>query len=147
MDTHLQAHSAGTALVSDHEIGALRGVLRGCVLLTGEPGYDAARAIWNGMIDRRPGMIVQALGATDVIHGVNFAREHGAALAVRGGGHNIAGNAVCEGGSMLDLSHMRSVQACQPARRHSMTGRARDDSVPRTSTVLGSPCRLALLSL
>src|ERR1039458_10665818 len=85
VDSHLQALSSGTVPVSDSDIGALRGALRGSVLLPGEPGYDAARAIWNAMIDRHPGMIVQALGAADVIRAVNFAREHGVALAVRGG--------------------------------------------------------------
>jgi FAD/FMN-containing dehydrogenase len=62
------------------------------------------------MIDRRPALIVQAVGAVDVVQTVNFAREHGALLAVRGGGHNSAGNAVCEGGIMLDLSGMRFVR-------------------------------------
>jgi FAD/FMN-containing dehydrogenase len=117
VDTQFEALSSGTVPVSDSDIDALRGVLRGTVLLPNEPGYDAARAIWNAMIDRHPGMIVQALGTADVIQTVNFAREHGVALAVRGGGHNIAGNAVCEGGIMLDLSRMRSVHVDPAARR------------------------------
>jgi FAD/FMN-containing dehydrogenase len=109
MDSPVLAQTNDSVPISESEIAALRGALRGGVLLEGEPGYDAARSIWNAMIDRRPGMIVQALGAADVIRTVNFARDHRATLAVRGGGHNIAGNAVCEGGIMLDLSRMRSV--------------------------------------
>ena len=124
MDTLLQALSGGTVTVSDSEIGALRGALRGGLLLPDEPGYDQARMIWNAMIDRRPGMIVQALGAADVILAVNFAREHGLLLAVRGGGHNIAGNAVCEGGLMLDLSRMRSVHVDPATRRARVEGGA-----------------------
>jgi FAD/FMN-containing dehydrogenase len=124
MSLHLQALSDGTVPVSDSDIQALRGVLRGSVLLPGEAGYDAARAIWNSMIDRRPGMIVQALGAADVMQTVNFARERGVVLAVRGGGHNIAGNAVCEGGVMLDLSRMRSVHVDSTARRARAEGGA-----------------------
>ena len=116
MDTHASAESRGTAPV-ESEIGVLRGALRGAVLLRGEPGYDTARSIWNAMIDRHPTLIVQALGAADVIQTINFAREHGLVLAVRGGGHNIAGNAVCEGGIMLDLSRMRSVHVDPTARR------------------------------
>ena len=137
MDSHLQALSSGTVAVSDNEIGALRGALRGSVLLPDEPGYDTARAIWNAMIDRRPGIIVQALGAADVIQAVNFAREHHAALAVRGGGHNIAGNAVCDGGIMLDLSRMRSVQVDPAARRARVEGGALLSDVDKETQAFG----------
>lgn len=92
-------------------IAALRGRLRGTLLLPGDAGYDAARRIWNAMIDRRPAMIIRCAGAADVRAGVDFARDQGGLLlAVKGGGHNIAGSAVCEGGVMLDLSPMRSVR-------------------------------------
>jgi len=124
MDIHLQALSGGTVSINVSDIGVLRGALRGGVLLPSEPGYDAARAIWNAMIDRRPGMIVQALGAADVMQAVTFAREHGVVLSVRGGGHNIAGNAVCEGGLMLDLSRMRAVRVDAAARRVRVEGGA-----------------------
>lgn len=137
MDSHLQALSSGTVPVSDSDIGALRGALRGSVLLPGEPGYDAARAIWNAMIDRHPGMIVQALGAVDVIQAVNFACEHGVALAVRGGGHNIAGNAVCEGGVMLDLSRMRSVHVDPATRRARVEGGALLSDVDKETQAFG----------
>ena len=83
--------------------------LRGALLLPGMPGYDEARSIWNGMIDRRPDLIARCLGVADVLASVNFAREQGLALSIKGGGHNIAGLAVCEGGLMLDMSLMRGV--------------------------------------
>ncbi|MFQ5709293.1 MAG: FAD-binding oxidoreductase [bacterium] len=89
-------------------LDGLRANLRGELLLPADDGYDAARAIWNGMIDRKPALIIQCLGTRDVVQGVNFAREQGLLLAIKGGGHNVAGNAVCDGGVMLDLSLMRS---------------------------------------
>jgi FAD/FMN-containing dehydrogenase len=88
----------------------LRPQLRGPLMTPESPGYDQARTIWNAMHDRHPGLIVRAAGASDVIAAVKFAREHRITLAVRGGGHNIAGNALCDGGLVLDLSAMRSVR-------------------------------------
>ncbi|MDF9747131.1 FAD-binding oxidoreductase [Natrinema salsiterrestre] len=84
--------------------------LRGELLRPGDPNYDEARAVWNGMIDRRPALIVRAMGVSDVMAAVNLAREEDMELAVHGGGHNIAGKAVCNDGLMLDLSMMRSVR-------------------------------------
>jgi FAD/FMN-containing dehydrogenase len=91
-------------------VANLRSRLRGTLLLPGEDGYDAARSIWNAMIDRRPGLVVRCLGAADVINAVKLAHDHRLLVAVRSGGHNIAGNAVCEGGLLIDLSLMRSVR-------------------------------------
>ena len=90
-------------------IESFRMGLRGPLLLPGESAYDEARAVWNAMIDRRPALIARCLGVADVISAVNFAREHGLALSIKGGGHNIAGLAVCDGGMMLDMSLMRGV--------------------------------------
>jgi len=91
-------------------LDSLRGQLRGALCYPGEPGYEQARTIWNAMIDRHPAAVVRAAGAADVMRTVNVAREHGLLLSIRGGGHNIAGSAVCEGGLMLDLSPMKSVR-------------------------------------
>jgi len=102
--------------VSSEALDALRGGLRGAVSLPGEAGYDEARTIWNAMIDKRPAAIVHAVGASDVIQTVRLAAQQGLLLSVRGGGHNIAGNAVCDGGLMLDLSRMRSVRVDPKAR-------------------------------
>jgi FAD/FMN-containing dehydrogenase len=90
--------------------------LRGRLLRQGDEGYDAARQIFNGMIDRRPAAIARCAGVADVIRSVGFARDNGLALSVRGGGHNVSGNAVCDGGLMIDLSPMKSVHV-DPARR------------------------------
>jgi FAD/FMN-containing dehydrogenase len=87
----------------------LKGRVRGPLLQPGGPGFDEARSVWNAMIDRRPAVIVRCLGVSDIVAGVNAAREHGVQLSIKGGGHNIAGLAVCDGGLMLDLSLMRGV--------------------------------------
>jgi FAD/FMN-containing dehydrogenase len=83
--------------------------IRGTVIRPDDAGYDEARKIWNGLIDRRPALIVQPTGTADVVDCVNFARDHGLTLSIRGGGHNVAGNAVNDGGLVIDLSHMRGV--------------------------------------
>jgi len=105
------------AKVSGEEVEGLRSGLRGMLCLPGDTGYDEARSIWNAMVDRRPALIVRAAGAADVQRTVDFARVHELLLAVRGGGHNIAGNAVCDGGVMLDLSQMKSVRVDPAGRR------------------------------
>jgi FAD/FMN-containing dehydrogenase len=97
-------------------VDAFKATLRGPVLQPGEPGYDDARAVWNAMIDRRPALIARCAGTADVVTAVNFARENGLALAVRGGGHNIAGSAVCADGLVIDLSGMRDVHVDPRAR-------------------------------
>lgn len=84
--------------------------VRGRVLRAGDGGYEAARRVFNAMIDRHPALIVCCAGAGDVVHGVDFARAHGLPLSVRGGGHSVAGNAVCEGGVMLDLSGLKGIR-------------------------------------
>lgn len=99
-----------SATISSDTIESLRGGLHGALCLPGEDGYDEARTLWNAMTDRRPGAIIRCAGAGDVIRGVNLARENSLLLAVRGGGHNIAGNAVCDDGLMLDLTNMKSVR-------------------------------------
>jgi FAD/FMN-containing dehydrogenase len=98
------------------DIEVFRVALRGQLLRPEEPGYDAARRVFNWMIDRRPALIVRCAGAADVVAGVNFAREHGLPLSVRGGGHSVAGTAVCEGGLLLDLAGMKGIRV-DPAQR------------------------------
>ena len=88
----------------------LRVRFRGALLRPGEEGYDDARRIWNGAIDRRPALIARCAGADDVGAAVRFARERGLRVSVRGGGHSIAGHSVCDGALMIDLSLMRSVR-------------------------------------
>jgi FAD/FMN-containing dehydrogenase len=97
-------------------LDALRQTIRGRVAVAGSDDYEQARTLWNGMIDRHPAVVVRCAGASDVLTAIRFARENDLALAVRGGGHNIAGNAVCDGGLEIDLSLMKSVRI-DPARR------------------------------
>lgn len=105
--TNLQS---GITMVSAAAIEAFTARLRGRVLVATDAAYYEARTIWNGMIDRRPGLIVQCAGAADVVNAVRFAAENQLLLALRGGGHNIAGNAVCDGGMVIDLTPMKSVR-------------------------------------
>lgn len=103
-------NSAGGITTLGHDtMQNFRAALRGPLLTPESPDYDTARIIWNAMIDRRPGLIVRCEDANDVAQAVSFARYHHLLVAVRGGGHNIAGNAVCDGGLMIDLSPMRQV--------------------------------------
>src|SRR5690349_9748594 len=97
------------ATLAKEKIDDLRARHRGPVLLPGDPGFEDSRTVWNGMIDRRPAIVLRSLGVADVVTGVNFARTHGLALCVKGGGHNIAGLAVADGAVMLDLGLMRGV--------------------------------------
>jgi FAD/FMN-containing dehydrogenase len=89
---------------------------RGTVLRAGQDGYDAARTVWNGMIDRSPALIVRCASAADVVGAVNAARDQNLMLAVRGGGHSVAGSSVCDRGLMIDLSRMTGIRV-DPARR------------------------------
>jgi FAD/FMN-containing dehydrogenase len=90
--------------------------LRGAVLRPIDDGYESARRVWNAMVDRRPSLIVRCRGASDIIRSVHFARDHALPLSVRGGGHNVAGNAVCDDGLMIDLSLMRAIRVSSAER-------------------------------
>lgn len=92
------------------QFNELKGLLRGELLEANDAGYDDARAVWNAMIDRRPALIVRCAGTADVRASLAYACDHQLRLAVRGGGHNIAGSALCDDGLVIDLSHMKSVQ-------------------------------------
>ena len=98
-----------TITVGDDAVAALRDSLSGNLLTAESADYDEARSVWNAMIDRRPGLIVDCRGEGDVIRAVTFAREHGVLLSVCGAGHNIAGNAVCDGGLMISFKNMKAV--------------------------------------
>jgi FAD/FMN-containing dehydrogenase len=107
---------APTRQLEPTALDALRPQIRGTLLAPADPTYGAARALWNSMIDRHPAAVLRCLGTSDVIAGVNFARTHGVPLSIKGGGHNIAGLGMCDGGLALDMSLMRGVWV-DPARR------------------------------
>jgi FAD/FMN-containing dehydrogenase len=96
--------------VPEEQVAAFGDRLRGRLVRPSDPDYDEVRAVWNGVIDRRPGLIARCDGVADVRASVGFAREHRLLIAVRGGGHNVSGNAVCDGGLVIDLSLMNSVR-------------------------------------
>jgi FAD/FMN-containing dehydrogenase len=97
---------------------------RGRLFSIGHAEYDTARAVWNGAIDRRPRLIARCTGTADVVAAVRFARDRDLAIAIRGGGHNVAGTAVCDDGIVIDLSAMRAVRVDPAARRAWVQGGA-----------------------
>lgn len=107
---------AAESVVVDADVERLRAGIRGTVIRPGDADYDDARKIWNGMIDRRPGLIVRPSGVADVIEAVNFARDHELLLAVRGGSHSAAGLAMCDGGIVIDLAGLKGVKIDQGQR-------------------------------
>src|SRR5215467_10421496 len=102
-------------------IDAFRSGLRGELIDPQSPNYDAARKVYNGMIDRRPRLIARCADVADVIASVNFAREQQLAVSIRGGGHNAGGLGVCDDGLVIDLSPMKYVRV-DPKRRSVLAG-------------------------
>jgi FAD/FMN-containing dehydrogenase len=102
----------------------LKGSFRGEILLPGEAAYESARKIWNAMIDKHPAVIVRCATTADVVSAVKFARDNGLLLAIRGGGHNIAGNAMCDDGIVIDLSKMKAASVDPVTRRATIEGGA-----------------------
>jgi FAD/FMN-containing dehydrogenase len=109
------AEGADTVL-TEAEVATFKAHLRGPLLRPGEAGYEEARQVWNGLIDRRPALIARCAGVADVLQCVQFARAHALLVSVRGGGHNVPGNAVCDGGLMIDLAFMKGIRV-DPTRR------------------------------
>ncbi len=109
-DLTLSTMDGGRTVVTEDSLARFTAGLQGEVLTGTSPGYDEARAIWNAMIDRRPGLIVRCADTEDVVRAVRFARAQDLLVSVRGAGHNIAGNAVCDDAVMIDLSGMKAVE-------------------------------------
>jgi FAD/FMN-containing dehydrogenase len=101
--------------LDESSLSGFRDNLRGNLIEPTDPGYEEARQVYNGMIDKRPGLIVRCVDSADVIAAVNFARQHDLLLAVRGGGHNGAGLGSCDGGLVVDLSLMKGIRVDQAA--------------------------------
>ena len=106
---NLTSLDGGSVIVSAEDVTALGSALEGDLLTPDSAGYDEARTIWNAMIDRRPGLIVDCRSEGDVSQAVRFAAEHRVLLSIYGAGHNIAGNAVCDGGLMVSFRNMKAV--------------------------------------
>jgi hypothetical protein len=112
----VNTNTGNGVLLRESVVDSFRARLRGPVLRSGDAGYDDARTIWNALIDHRPALIVRCAGAADVIAVVQFAREHDLVVSIMGGGHNIAGKCVCDGGLMIDCSRMKSIRVDPAAR-------------------------------
>ncbi|HWG70134.1 MAG TPA: FAD-binding oxidoreductase [Steroidobacteraceae bacterium] len=118
-------------------LDALRSRLRGTLLVAGDDGYDIARRVWNGAIDRHPSCIVGCADAEDVSHAVRIAADHGLRMTVRGGGHNVAGRSIRDGSLLLDLSKLREVSVNRELRVATVQGGALWRDVDRTTAVEG----------
>jgi FAD/FMN-containing dehydrogenase len=134
--TDIQAPQQAPSLKST-AIGGLSGSFRGELLLPTSPGYHTARRIWNGAIDRHPACIARCTGVADVVAAVRFARERDLEIAVRGGGHNVAGTAVCDDGIVIDLSAMRAVWVDPAGRTAGVQGGALWGDVDRETQAHG----------
>ena len=110
---------------------------KGEAIAPGDPGYDTARAVWNGSIDKRPALIVRPTGAADVIDAVNYARAKGLSLAVRCGGHSVAGNGTVDGGVLVDLSSLKGVHVDPAARTARVNGGVLVGELDRETQLFG----------
>ena len=109
VDLQVITNTGANTVLTEALVEEFQTSLRGPLLQPGDAGYDDARIVWNGMIDRRPALIARCAGVADVIQAVNFARDNHLLVSVRGGGHNITGYALNDGGIVIDLSQMKSV--------------------------------------
>ncbi|SFR97705.1 FAD/FMN-containing dehydrogenase [Halomicrobium zhouii] len=124
----------------------LRTELRGEILLPADDDYDVVRSVWNGMIDRKPSVIARCTGTRDVVATVDFAREHDLAVSIHGGGHNVAGNAVSDGGLMIDLSRMNGVRVDREDRTVRVEGGAVLGDVDHETQLFGLATPLGAVS-
>jgi len=126
-----------TAVLGGATIEELRQSVRGAVTAPGDAGYDEARAVWNGMIDRRPALVVRCAGVADVVAAVQFARSQDLEIAVRGGGHSLPGFSTTDGGLVIDLSSMRGVKVDTDGRRAIVEGGATWADVDQATQAAG----------
>jgi FAD/FMN-containing dehydrogenase len=103
-------------MAGESVVQALEGVFAGQLVAPGDAQYETARRVWNGMVDRRPAVVARCASEGDIAAAISVAVEHELQLAVRGGGHNVAGNAVCDGGVVVDLSALKQIEV-DPVRR------------------------------
>jgi FAD binding domain/Berberine and berberine like len=127
----------GECVLSGAAIDRFASKLRGELLTSDHPEYDAVRRVWNGTVDKRPALIARCTGTADVVACVCFAREHELLVSVRGGGHNIAGKSVCEGGLMIDLSRMNDISIDPQKRTARVQGGAKLGDMDRATQAHG----------
>src|SRR5262245_17430852 len=137
MTTHGLNEQAIRELIDSH---------RGEVVMPSGPGYDTARRVWNGMIDRRPALIVQCTGVADVINAVKFARRFDVPISVRGGGHNIGGSGIREGALTIDVRAMKGIRVDPGARSVRAQGGVLLGELDRETTTFGLTTTLGIAS-
>jgi hypothetical protein len=142
----VMAASGPDNLLEPSIVETFRSTMRGEVLLPGDNGYEPARKIWNASIDKRPGIIARCAGVADVMAAVYFARENHLLVAVRGGGHNVGGRAICDGGILIDLSVMRSVHVDARNQTARVQGGATLGDVDRETHIFGLAVPLGIAS-
>ena len=113
----------------------LRESVRGTVVVPGDPDFDQARSVWNGMIDKRPTVVVRCAGAADVVAAVQFAHSQGLEVAVRGGGHSLPGFSTSDGGIVIDLGGMKGIQVDADAMRARVQGGDRKSTRLKSSHI------------
>ncbi len=132
--------------IAPEVLDSLRRDVVGSVVLADDPGYDEARRVWNGMIDRYPSVVVQAASSADIAPAIEFVRNHGLPIAVRGGGHNVAGNGTVEGGLVLDLGGLTAVDVDENSRTVRVEPGAKLGDVDRATEPYGLAVPLGVVS-
>jgi FAD/FMN-containing dehydrogenase len=133
-------------VLSDRAIAEFKDRFRGEVVLPGEPAYQGARIVWNGMIDRYPALVARCTGVADVIRSVRFARAHDLIVAVRSGGHSVGGFSTCDGGIVIDLSLMRGVRVDPERRVARVHGGAHLGELDHEAQAFGLACPVGVVS-
>jgi FAD/FMN-containing dehydrogenase len=136
---------AGSAL-DRAALGAFREAFEGEIVLPGDPGYEAARVVWNGMIDRRPAIVVRPSETADVVSAVRFAREQELPVAVRSGGHSIPGFSTCDDGIVIDLSRMRGVRVDPQSQTARVNGGALLAELDEEAQAFGLACPVGVVA-
>src|SRR5918995_1495477 len=145
-DLRIVTLTGADAALGDAAVERFGSRLRGELIRPGDALYEEARLLWNGLIGKRPALIARCAGVGDVIDSVNFARENEPLVAVRGGGHNVAGNAVCDGGLVIDLSAMQGIRVDPERRSVRAEGGATLGDIDRETQVFGLATPLGVVS-
>jgi FAD/FMN-containing dehydrogenase len=135
-----------TAALDASAVSTFREAFAGEIVLPDDPSYDAARIVWNGMIDRRPAIVVRPTGVADVMSALRFGREHDLQIAVRSGGHSIPGFSTCDGGIVIDLSSMRGVRVDPERRVARVNGGALLGDLDHEAQAFGLACPVGVVS-
>jgi FAD/FMN-containing dehydrogenase len=142
----VMTNSERASTLDQAAIAEFKQSLRGELITPSDQDYDQKRKLWNGMIDKHPAMILRCTGAADVVSAVNFARNNRLLLSVRGGGHNVAGKALCDDGLVIDLSDMRSVRLDPTSRTVRAQGGARLGDIDHETTPFNLAAPIGLVS-